>query len=146
MNEFEVVTVISRPVEEVFAVIADVAKTPIWTPGLSQVRRTSDGPIGVGASMVYTGTFLGRHYESPVTCTGFAANKQLTTVTTAGPFDLEVDQQLKPTASGTKLTFHCRGDSRGFFKLAEPLVIRLTKRQAETAGQNLKALLEEDAL
>ena len=61
MNEFEVVTVISRPVEEVFAVIADVAKTPIWTPGLSQVRRTSDGPIGVGASMVYTGTFLGRH-------------------------------------------------------------------------------------
>ena len=67
-------------------------------------------------------------------CTGFVANKQLTTVTTAGPFDLEVDQQLEPTDSGTRLTFHCRGDSRGFFKLAEPLVIRLTKRQAETAG------------
>jgi ribosome-associated toxin RatA of RatAB toxin-antitoxin module len=146
MNEFEVVTVIRRPVEEVFAVIADVAKTPVWTPGLSQVRRTSDGPMGVGATMVYTGTFLGRHYESPVTCTGFAPNKQLATVTTAGPFYLEVDQKLEPSGAGTKLTFHCRGDSRGFFKLAEPLVIRLTKRQSETAGENLKTLLEEQAL
>ena len=58
MNEFEVVTVIGRPVEEVFAVVREVTKAPIWTPGLSQVRRTSDGPLGVGATMVYEGTFL----------------------------------------------------------------------------------------
>jgi ribosome-associated toxin RatA of RatAB toxin-antitoxin module len=146
MNEFEVVTIIGRPVEEVFAVIADVAKTPVYTPGLSQVRRTSDGPMGVGATMVYTGTFLGRPYESPVACTGFVTNQQLTTETTAGPFYLEVDQKLEPSGAGTKLRFHCRGDSRGFFKLAEPLVIRLTKRQSETAGENLKTLLEEHAL
>jgi len=146
MNEFEVVTVIRRPVEEVFAVITDVAKTPIWTPGLSEVRRTSDGPMGVSATMVYTGTFLGRHYESPVMCTGFATNKQLTTVTTAGPFYLEVDQKLEPTDAGTTLTFHCRGDSRGFYKLAEPIVVRLTRRQSETAAENLKTLLEEHVL
>lgn len=29
MNEFDVVTVIGRPVEEVFAVIRDVAKAPV---------------------------------------------------------------------------------------------------------------------
>jgi hypothetical protein len=38
------------------------------------------------------------------------------------------------------------GESRGFFKMAEPLIVRLTKRQTETAAENLKALLEEDAL
>ena len=59
MNEFDVVTVIGRPVEDVFAVIRDVARAPVWTPGLSEVRRTSDGPLGVGATMVYVGTFLG---------------------------------------------------------------------------------------
>jgi hypothetical protein len=53
---------------------------------------------------------------------------------------------VEPAGAGTKLTIHCRGESRGFFKLAEPLVIRLTKRQVETAGDNLKALLEENAL
>jgi carbon monoxide dehydrogenase subunit G len=146
MNEFEVVTVIGRPTEEVFAVVQDVTRTPLWTPGLSEVRRTSGGPLGVGATMVYVGTFLGRRYESPVACTGFAENKQLTTTTTGGPFHLEVDQTLEPAGAGTKLTFRCQADSHGFFKLAEPLVIRLAKRQAETGGENLKALLEEHAL
>jgi ribosome-associated toxin RatA of RatAB toxin-antitoxin module len=84
MNEFEVVTVIGRPAEEVFAVVQDVAKSPLWTPGLLEVRRTSEGPLGVGATMVYVGTFLGRRFESPVACTAFAENKQLATATTRG--------------------------------------------------------------
>jgi ribosome-associated toxin RatA of RatAB toxin-antitoxin module len=146
MNEFEVVTVIGRPVEEVFAVVQDVTKTPLWNPGLLEVRRTSEGPLGVGATMIYVGTFLGRRYESPVACTGFAENKQLATATTGGPFYLEVDQMVEPADAGTKLTIHCRGESRGFFKLAEPLVVRLTKRQVEAAADNLKALMEEKAL
>ena len=60
MNEFEVVTVIERSVEEVFAVVQDVTKTPLWEPGLLEVRRASEGPLGVGATIIYMGTFLGR--------------------------------------------------------------------------------------
>jgi ribosome-associated toxin RatA of RatAB toxin-antitoxin module len=146
MNEFDVMTLIGRPVEEVFAVVQDVTRTPLWNPGLLEVRRTSEGPLGVGATMIYVGTFLGRRYESPVACTGFAENKQLATATTGGPFYLEVDQTVEPAGARTKLTIHCRGESRGFFKLAEPLVVKLTKRQVETAASNLKALLEENAL
>jgi hypothetical protein len=48
---------------------------------------------------------------------------------------------LEPAGAGTKLTFRCRADSRGFFKLAEPLVIRLAKKQIETGGENLWAVL-----
>jgi hypothetical protein len=92
------------------------------------------GAFGVGATMVYVGTFLGRRYESPVACTGFAENKQLATATTGGPFHLEVDQTLEPAGAGTKLTVRCRADSREFFKLVEPLVIRLAKKQIETRG------------
>ena len=44
MNEFEVVTVIGRPVEEVFAVVREVTKTPIWTPGLSRRRARTSAP------------------------------------------------------------------------------------------------------
>jgi len=57
--------VIERPVEEVFAVVQDVTKTPLREPGLLEVRRTSEGPLGVGARMIYVGTFLGQRYESP---------------------------------------------------------------------------------
>jgi ribosome-associated toxin RatA of RatAB toxin-antitoxin module len=146
MNEFEVMTVINRPVEDVFAAVRDVARYPLWTPGLLEVQRTSEDPIEAGGTMVYVGTFLGRRYESPVTCTTLIENKQLTTTTTGGPYFLEVDQRLEPDGAGTKLTVHCKGESRGFFKLAEPLVIRLTQRQFDTGGSNLKALLEDHAL
>ena len=146
MNEFEVVTVINRPVEDVFAAVRDVAKSPLWTPGLLEVQRTSEDPLEAGGTMVHVGTFLGRRYESPTTCTTLIENKQLTTTTTGGPFFLEVDQRLEPDGAGTKLTVHCKGESRGFFKFAEPLVIRLTQRQFDTGGSNLKILLEDHAL
>jgi carbon monoxide dehydrogenase subunit G len=146
MNEFEVMTVINRPVEDVFAAVRDVAKSPLWTPGLLEVQRTSEDPLEVGGTMVYVGTFLGRRFESPVACTALVENKQMTTTTTGGPYFLEVDQQLEPDGAGTKLTVHCKGESRGFIKFAEPLVVRLTQRQFDTGNSNLKALLEDQAL
>jgi hypothetical protein len=139
VNEFEVVRLIERSVEEVFAVLPDGSKTPLWEPGLLEVRRTNEGPLGVR-------TFLGRRYESRAASTGFAENKQFATATTGAPFYLEVDQMVESAGAGAKLMLHCRGDSSGFFKLAEPLVVRLTKRQVQTAVGNLKARREQNAL
>jgi hypothetical protein len=59
MNEFEVVTVIGRPAEVVFAVVPDVAKTPLRTPGLSEARRASEGPLGGGRDDGLHGHVLG---------------------------------------------------------------------------------------
>jgi hypothetical protein len=42
---------------------------------------------------------------------------------------------LEPAGAGARLTVRCRADSRGFFRLAEPLVIRLAKKQFETGGR-----------
>ncbi len=98
------------------------------------MQRTGEDPLEVGRTMVYVGTFLGRRYESPVACTTLIENKQLTTTTTGGPFFLEVDQRLEPDGAGTRLTVHCKGESRGFFKLAEPLVIRLTPPAVSSAS------------
>jgi uncharacterized protein YndB with AHSA1/START domain len=84
MNEFTTVTLIGRPVEDVFAVIRDIERTPLWSPGLRQACQASDGPLEPGATMVYTGTFLGRRHESPVVCTALTQNKRFATKTTAG--------------------------------------------------------------
>jgi hypothetical protein len=67
------------------------------------------------------------------------------TKTSAGPFYLETDAVLEPVAEGTRVTTTCRGESHGFFKLAEPLVVRLSKKLWETAAENLRTLLEAGA-
>ena len=146
MNEFTIVTIIGRPVEDVFAVIRDVDRAPLWMPGLSEARITSDGPLEAGSTMVYQGTFLGRRYDMHAECTGLTENKHFATRTTAGPFYLETDAVLEPVAEGTRVTSTFRGESRGFFKLAEPLVVRLSRKHWETAMDNARALLEDHAI
>jgi hypothetical protein len=146
MNEFTIVTTIGRPVGEVFAVIRDVPRTPVWTPGLTEARQTSEGPLEPGATFVYRGTFLGRAYESAAVCTALAENKQFATKSTGGPFYIEIDTTLEPVAAGSQVTGFFRGESRGFFKVAEPLLVRLTKKHFENAAENLRALMEDHAI
>jgi uncharacterized protein YndB with AHSA1/START domain len=146
MNEFEIVVVIDRPAEDVFAALVDVDRAADWNPGVTEVRRTSDGPVEVGTTIVYVGRFLGRNFESPSKCTEYVAGKKFTSKSASGPFDLEVTNHLEPVDGATKLTTVYRGESKGFFRLAEPVVVRLAKKQFETATENLKALLEAGAL
>jgi uncharacterized protein YndB with AHSA1/START domain len=146
MDEFTIVTVISRPVDEVFAALTDLDRMPLWLPGMSEARITSDGPLEAGSTLAYRGTFLGRSLEMSFVCTGLTEDKHFATKTTAGPFYLETDSVVEPVAEGTRATSTYRGESRGFFKLAEPLVVRLSKKHWETAAENLRELLEDHAL
>jgi len=146
MDEFTIVTVIDRPVDEVLTALTDLDRMPLWMPGMSEARITSDGPIEAGSTLVYRGTFLGRSLEMPFVCTGLTENKHFATRTTAGPFYLETDSVVEPVAEGTRVTSTYRGESRGFFKLAEPLVVRLSKKHWETAADNLRALMEDHAI
>jgi uncharacterized protein YndB with AHSA1/START domain len=146
MNEFTIVAVIRRPVDEVFAVIRDVGRTPLWMPGLTEARITSDGPLGAGSTLLYRGTFLGRGYTMAALCTGLTENKHFATTTTAGPFFLETDSTFEPVTGGTQIAVTCRGESHGFFKLAEPLVVRLSKKLWEGAAENLRTLMEDHAI
>jgi hypothetical protein len=48
--------------------------------------------------------------------------------------------------SGTRATFAVEVEPGGFFKLAEPLVMSIAKRQFETDLAHLKELMEARAL
>jgi len=70
----------------------------------NEARITSDGPLEAGSTIVYRGTFLGRHYDTHVECTGLTENKHFATRTTSGPFYLETDAVLESVAEGTRVT------------------------------------------
>lgn len=142
MNEFEITTLIERAPEEVFAALLNFERAPDWNPGTTAVEQLSEGPFEQGSRLRYVGRFLGRSYESTSECVSFEAGRRFSTRTISGPFLLEVESVLEPDGVGTRLVNRYRGESQGFFKLAEPVVIRLTKRQFETANENFKEMLE----
>jgi uncharacterized membrane protein len=51
MVQFENSITIDRPVDEVFAYVADVANDPAWHTDVVEGRKVSDGPIGIGSRL-----------------------------------------------------------------------------------------------
>jgi uncharacterized protein YndB with AHSA1/START domain len=146
MNEFQIVRVIDRPADDVFAALVNLERVPDWNSSVIEVRRTDDGPLTVGSTLVYVGKFLGRKFESDAQVTEFVSNEKFSSKSVSGPFYLEIDNALETCDGGTRITSDYRGESRGFFKLAEPVMVRLSKNLFETSTDNLKALLEARAL
>jgi hypothetical protein len=64
----------------------------------------------------------------------------------SGPFQLEVENALQSIDVGTRMDSVFRGESHGFFKIAEPVIIRLSKKLFEDSTENFKALLEANLL
>jgi hypothetical protein len=80
----------------------------------------------------------GRRFESVSECTDYNPNEKFSTKTTSGPFHLEIENTLSSVDGGTRLATIYRGESRGFVKLADPVIVRLTKKQFETATEKLR--------
>jgi uncharacterized protein YndB with AHSA1/START domain len=146
VDQFVIEVVIDRPPQAVFDAPVNFDRIPDWNPSVSEVRWTRIGPIDVGGAMTYVGKFLGRNFQSPAEVTEYAAGSRYSARSISGPFLLEVDNRMAPAGDGTRLNSTFRGESRGFFKLAEPVIIQLSKKMFEAAADNLKALLEADAL
>ncbi len=146
MNEFQVKAAIDRPPEAVFAALVNFERIPDWNSSVMEVKWNRHSPIGVGSTMTYVGRFLGRSFESPTEITEYVACSKYSLKSTSGPFVLEIEDHLEPVGDGTLVTSTFRGESRGFFKLAEPVITRLAKKMFEASTDNLKALLEANAL
>jgi carbon monoxide dehydrogenase subunit G len=146
MDEFELTITVDRPVEDVWAFFQDYGRYSEWNPGVAEVRQTSPGEMNVGGTFVFVGRFLGRKFESNAECTAYVLNQRLATKTTSGPFLLEIDTGFEAIDGGTRVKTLYRGDNRGFVKLAEPVALRVARKHFEAANENLKALLEAEAV
>jgi uncharacterized protein YndB with AHSA1/START domain len=62
MTRFQQSVVINRPPEQVFAFVSDLENDPQWTPG-AVMRRTSEGPLGVGTTFQQHDRFMGRRMD-----------------------------------------------------------------------------------
>jgi uncharacterized protein YndB with AHSA1/START domain len=134
--------IIDRPIEEVFAYVGDQTNTPAWQAGLVEVRRTTDGPIGVGTRHTFVRTFMRRRMEADNEYVAFEPNERIAFKTTSGPVRLEASYVFEPVGEGTRVTSRVEMDASGFMSLAEPLIAAGLRREMKAASRALKDLLE----
>ena len=146
MAQMEISTTIKRTVEDVWAVISNVENNPKWSSYALEAKQTSPGPIGVGTTARFVGKFLGRRIESDSVVTEFEANRKYSFESKSGPFPIKGSNTVEHTEGGTRVTATFDVEPGGFFKLAEPLVMSMAKRQLQGDLDNLKDLMEANAL
>src|SRR5437773_972307 len=64
MVRIDVETLISRPVQEVWDFFLDFTNSLRWTRSGSELRQTSEGPLGVGATFESVRSVFGREIKS----------------------------------------------------------------------------------
>ena len=142
MARIETSLVINRPIEEVFAYTTNFENQPDWQSRLLEAEKTSEGPIGVGTTWRLVAKFLGQRVETTTVITEYELNRTYAGKSTSGPVPVEARQSYEPIPGGTRITFTAEAQPGSFFKLAEPLVMSLLKRQGEADAATLKALME----
>ena len=134
--------VINRPVDEVFAYVSDIEKMDQWAAEMVEVKKTSDGPVGVGTTFTGVVKVLGRRMENEHEITEYEPNSKFGMRVISGPVTGEMGFSFDSVNHGTKVSMAVEAETGGFFKVAEPLVARQMNRQYETNLATLKDLLE----
>jgi uncharacterized protein YndB with AHSA1/START domain len=142
MASFENSVTIRRPVEDVFAFLADFENVPKWNYAIVETTKVSPGPVRVGTTYRQTRS-APRRSEETFEVTVFEPATRLEVQGGLGPFTARVSYLLEPTGSGTTLTNAVDLESSGLLTLVAPLATSRVKHAVAANLDTLKQLLEE---
>jgi uncharacterized protein YndB with AHSA1/START domain len=143
-GRFEATVVIDRPIEEVFAFLADGENDPKFSPRVLEISKTTDGPPGVGT--VYASTvkdagvktnreFKLTEFEPPTRIRWTEVSKNLVSAPEGG-------YDLAPEGSGTRVTIYNVLEGHGVGKVIAPLALRSARKGADDFGRAIKTAVE----
>jgi uncharacterized protein YndB with AHSA1/START domain len=134
--------IIQRPVEEVFAFVADQENGPRWQADLEIVRRVTDGPIGVGTRHTAVRHFGGDRLEVTNEYIRYEPGRLVIFTGESGPLTFEGSYRTEATAEGTRLTDRFTIEPNGLFPIDDPEMVAVIHQESAAALATLKALLE----
>jgi carbon monoxide dehydrogenase subunit G len=136
---------IARPVQDVFAFLADGENDKKFSPRVQEIAKTTDGPVGVGTVYASTVKDAGMTTQREFELTAFDEPKRIRWTERSknqitvpdGGYDLE------PAGDGaTRLTFFNEFAGHGFGKVILPLALRAARKDADAFAGRIKAAVE----
>jgi uncharacterized protein YndB with AHSA1/START domain len=136
--------VIERPLEEVFAFVANRENDALWAPVVTETRKTTEGPLDVGTTYEQAGRFLGRNLEMHFEVTEYEPNRKIgQRLMSQGRLVATSVCSVEAVSGGTRLTLTGEAQTGGFFwLLPDRIMLFPAQRIMGVALRNLKELLE----
>jgi uncharacterized protein YndB with AHSA1/START domain len=141
MMQIERSVTINRPIEQVFAFVANPDNNPRWQPEVIEHTMLTEGPMGLGSKMRHVSKFMGRRIEVNIDITEFVPNHKIAFHVMSGTLPYTIYYILDPEGDGTRFTYSAIMESNGWLKLAQPLMMMSGARVIEGDLGRLKALL-----
>jgi hypothetical protein len=142
MATFQNTVTIRRPVEEVFAFLADLENIPAWNYAIERTWKTSPGPVGVGTTYRQIRTIPSRSEEG-FEVTGFEPTRRLKIHGDVGPFTATIGYLLAPMGGTTQLTNAVDlAPSSSVLRLLAPLAVSRVKAAIAANLDTLRQVLE----
>jgi hypothetical protein len=131
----------ARP-EEVFAVIADYSRGPLWQRNMTDARWSSPEPHGAGSTFEQTAHFMGRDMTAAYEVTEHHPPHVTAIRSTSGPFPITVRRVVEPSGAGSRVTETDSGGPGGVARVLSPIVKLMMQRTITRDYERLKAQLE----
>ena len=132
---------ISRPLDEVWAVLTDPEKSPIWSTPTIEEHWLTPPPVGVGSRRRAVNRGFGRTQTNDAEVTAYVPGRSWTMTSVTGPrFVATAD--FKEIAGATQVDFTWSFRLAGGQRLLEPIVLHVFMSQFRKDLARLKALME----
>ena len=141
MIQHEVSIHLNRPVEQVFAFLADTSKLQSWQSNLIKNELLTQGPLRTGSRFREVRLINGKESEIQGEITVLEANKRLETKTVTKP-EARVSYSLDPEQGGTRLKYNIVIVTSGPMRLLEPMIASAMKKESASDFETLKQILE----
>lgn len=142
MIKLEMSVHINRPVAEVFEYLTDPARTPAWNATIEEATA-SETPLRVGTRVRTRMRMLGRTIEGTYEVVEYEPNKRFAWKGEE-PFPMKGINTYQTENGGTRIVSSSEGELGGFFKLSEPILARIVKKQLQVQFETAKELLEAE--
>ena len=144
MLRIDVTTLISRPVQEVWDFFIDFTNSSHWTRSGSELRKTSEGPLGVGTTIESVRPMFGREIKSQRLVATRYEPPHLVSFTAVVPFigDLIGGFTLESVDGGTRLSRWGELNAGGLKGAIGSALAPVVRRSWSTELSNIKRLIE----
>jgi len=135
MQRVERTATLAASPDAVFAYVADLDRLSEWQAGIVEARRTSDGPMGAGATARVTRELMGDRVVAPLTVTAYdpprtlGIGSEVSGVTVAALLELQPVEE----AAATDLAFAMEIHASGFARFMEPMIASAAARDIEAS-------------
>lgn len=135
---------INRPVEEVFAFIADPTNDPRWCPPVLEAEQVTGNGPEKGARFRQIVKPGPKKLTNSMEITAYQPNRRIAWQGSNEMLEFHGWYEVEADNGGARVAMTSRLEARGIFRLLEPFLGRASRSVAVEEFKNLKQLLESE--